>query len=94
MITDCLDCGHPANLHRHDATAVCLLCLCEGLHLDVGDCDDSCVVCLVGNGELDHDHANHQVADYHEADGTPTSEPCPGIDECPDCIDVLRQVNA
>lgn len=39
---NCLDCGHPGNLHRNDATAVCLLCLCGGLHLDVGDCTEEC----------------------------------------------------
>lgn len=28
----------------------------------------------------------------HAADDTPTSEECPGIDECTDCQDVLAQV--
>ena len=27
----------------------------------------------------------------HAADGCPTSERCPGIDQCPDCQDVLAQ---
>lgn len=53
--------------------------------------ESRCVVCLVGNGDLDHDHLKHQVAGYHEVDGTPTSEPCPGTGDCPDCRDVLAQ---
>lgn len=61
-----------------------------------GECEhpahEFCVVCLVGNGDLDHDCADHQVVDYHEADEVPTSEPCAGVDECPDCKDVVRQV--
>lgn len=55
---------------------------------------DDCVVCLVGNGDLDHDHADHQVVDYHEIDGVPTSEPCPGIEECLDCRFVAEQMEA
>jgi hypothetical protein len=55
------------------------------------DYNENCVVCLVGNGDLPHDHADHQVVDYHEVDGVPTSEPCPGADECLDCQFVLEQ---
>lgn len=53
---------------------------------------ETCVVCIVGNGDLDHDHLEHQVVDYHEVDGTPTSEPCPGVGDCPDCQSVLAQL--
>lgn len=38
----CLDCEHPSFIHRSDATAVCMLCLCEGLHLDIGECTSEC----------------------------------------------------
>lgn len=55
---------------------------------------DECVVHMVGNGDIDHDCLDHQVADYHEVDDTPTSEPCPGIDACPDCQSVLEQMEA
>lgn len=55
---------------------------------------DNCVVCLVGNEDIPHHPANHQLVDYHEADGVPTSEPCPGIDACLDCQGVLEQVGA
>lgn len=51
---------------------------------------DTCVVHLVGSGDLDHNCLDHQVVDHHEADGTPTSEPCPGVLECEDCQDVLE----
>jgi len=53
---------------------------------------DNCVVHMVGNGELDHDCSDHQVVDYHEIDGTPTSEPCPGIEDCADCQGVREQL--
>jgi hypothetical protein len=50
-----------------------------------------CVVCLVGNHDVDHDPADHQAVGFHAADGVPTSEPCPGVEECPDCQDVMDQ---
>lgn len=50
-----------------------------------------CVVCLVDN-PVEHDHADHIVVDYHEIDGTPTSEPCPGIEDCADCQGVREQL--
>lgn len=55
------------------------------------DYDENCVVCLVDN-PVEHDHADHRVAGYHEVDGCPTSEPCPGQDECLDCQGVLAQL--
>lgn len=51
-----------------------------------------CVVCLVGNSDIEHDPDDHQAVDFHEADGVPTSEPCPGVAECEDCQDVLGQM--
>jgi hypothetical protein len=56
------------------------------------DFSDNCVVCLVENGDLDHDHLDHLVVDYHDVDGVPTSEECPGADDCPDCQSVLEQI--
>jgi hypothetical protein len=51
---------------------------------------DVCVVCLVGNHDVEHDPKDHQAVDFHAVDDVPTSEPCPGARECPDCRDVLR----
>lgn len=42
--------------------------------------------------EYDADCPCHACYPYrHEVDGTPTSEPCEGLTECPDCLDVLGQ---
>lgn len=51
--------------------------------------DSNCVVCLVGNGDLTHDCNDHQIVGFHEVDETPTSEPCLGVDNCPDCQTIL-----
>ena len=42
----CLDCGHEVHSHEDTADAFCLIsgCMCEGLHLDVGDCTEECYV--------------------------------------------------
>jgi hypothetical protein len=52
----------------------------------------SCVVCLVGNHEVEHDPADHQAVAVHAVDGVPTSEPCYGPPVCGDCVDVLAQM--
>ncbi len=53
---------------------------------------ETCVVHLVDNGDTEHNCADHQVVGYHVVDETPTSEPCPGIEACPDCQSVLEQL--
>jgi hypothetical protein len=57
-------------------------------------CEDltNCVVHIVGNGDVEHVCTEHYVADYHDVDGVPTSEECPGADDCPDCQSVLEQI--
>ncbi|MGZ4745663.1 MAG: hypothetical protein ACXVYY_01135 [Oryzihumus sp.] len=47
------------------------------------------------HGECEYDADAPCLTCYpyrHAADDTPTSEECPGLDNCPDCQDVLRQV--
>ena len=47
---------------------------------------DNCVLCEIEYGE---EHEFTPILSRHEADGTPSSEICPGLDECQDCQDVL-----
>jgi hypothetical protein len=39
---NCLDCSHAPDEHDSTADAMCLVCACDGLHIDVGDCVPAC----------------------------------------------------